>query len=182
MQAAPRLYSRRIQTGPDLTPRTSRSIQTHVVTKACLTQVGSGCVDLVNTSSQTDNVVTAAGSVQVGSGCTHLINTSSQVTPDPVVPTEDKSSGVTEDLVDTSHKHSQTQFLVPGKENNPEYDPYWLNKHCWSAACRYGREEARISRGAHFMCSLCNIVMCWGCKSETAHDDLCTEQLLFCRV
>jgi len=156
MQAVPQLYSRKIQTGIDLTPRTSRSIQTRVITKA--------------------------GSIQVGSGSVELVDSSSQVTPDPVVSTEDKSSEVTEDLVDTSHKHSQTQFLVPGHENNPEYDPYWLNKHCYSSACRYGRGDARLHRGAHFRCSLCNIVMCLQCKSETAHDDMCTEQLLFHRV
>ena len=72
-------------------------------------------------------MITKAGLIQVGSGSVELVDSSSQVTPDPVVSTEDKSSEVTEDLVDTSHKHSQTQFLVPGHENNPEYDPYWLN-------------------------------------------------------
>jgi hypothetical protein len=126
----------------------------------------------VQTCVATDNFTS-----QVGSGLHQLVDVASQVGPDPVVAVEDKASGVTLDLVNSSQKHSQTQFLCPGHEDDPSYDPFWLNRYCRNADCRYAALWARQCRGPMYTCTLCNIVMCHSCKLETVHDEMCEESL-----
>jgi len=134
--------------------------------------------DLVDYSVQA-SVATSDRSEQVGTGLHQLVSSSSQVILDSAVAVEDKSSEITSDLVNTAQKHSQTQFLCPGFENDPNYDPYWIGRHCLNSACRYAGRGARRCGGPLYKCTLCNIVMCLPCKSETVHNEICEDRLQF---
>ena len=76
------------------------------------------CPDVMDYAVQTC-VPTVNFTSQVGSTLHQLVDVASQVGPDPVVAVEDKASGVTLDLLNSSEKHSQTQFLSPGYEDDP---------------------------------------------------------------
>jgi len=162
----PRTCDSSVQVCPDVV---DYAVQSDIPTTDQSDQVGIGLFQLVSSSSQ------------AGAGVHQLVDMESQVEPDPVVAVEDTSSGVTLDLVNNVNKQSQTQFLCPGFENDPSYDPFWLNKYCSNSACRYADIGARQWRGPMYKCTLCNIVMCRSCKSETVHDEMCEDSLKFYR-
>jgi len=139
---------------------------------------------------RSENICVQAGSglfstadlqMQVGPSLCQLVDSSNQVTLDLDV-ARDTASDVTTDLAELVSKHSQTQFLCPGNEDDPSGDLFWLNKPCLNSSCRYAGRRSRLLRGPLYICHSCDIVMCRQCKDETIHDEVCEDQLQFLEV
>ena len=119
--------------------------------------------------------------VQVGPSLCQLVDSSHQVMLDLDV-ARDTASDVTTDPAELVSKHSQTQLLCPGNEDDPSGDLFWINRPCLNSSCRYAGRRSRLLRGPLYICHSCDIVMCSQCKNETIHDEVCEDQLQFHRV